>query len=195
MKKLLALCLAIALSLSAKSQTFTVQGTWGLINGSSSLYDDYRDLSVLSSNDVTISYADINTWGAEASVYIIKGWGVNIGYAYGEKKSNTFVTSTGLSSIPDARVFMNQINIGLAKKFKLPLVHIIPIAGINIYNYTIKNFPENNGLLPPNYNLKNKDVTNYGLDLGVNAKILLLSAGVKYDIIRNYFKLSLGIGI
>ncbi|BDD07329.1 hypothetical protein [Aureibacter tunicatorum] len=173
MKKVFLLSLFSLFILAANAQTVTVQGVYGnYASSSSALQVGGQDFG-----------KSIHAFGFDATGYIIKGWGVNVGYTYGSSDLDSPIGST-----IDSKMKVNQYNIGLAKKFKLPFMSIAPVVGANFYNAKLEG---------PVLGMEDgeMDENRVGLDLGVQGRVLFMSFGLKYDFTANFFKAGIGFAI
>ena len=196
----------------ASAQKFSFQVTGGAFGKAAKHFDlekyptfkDVKDFGSSNGYGAQLTSSAVYSVGAEATIYILKGWGVNVGYSYADSRMGDAVSGDYKNLLTNPHVTMHVFNLGVAKKvLKLPMISIAPVVGLNIYANELNNVldftkdltnidPKN--LTSADFISKENDLK-YGLDFGVNVKLFTFSLGLKYDVFSDYVKLGLGIAI
>ena len=204
-------------SSGASAQKFSFQFTGGAFNKAAKhfnldkydAFDKVADFGAKKGYGAQLTSSAVYSFGGEATIYILDGWGVNAGYSYADSRIGDAIDGQYQNLLTKPYVTMHVFNIGVAKKLlKLPVISIAPIVGLNIYanelnnvlDYTKIDFDKVDITDPTSLTnqisgVSDKNELKYGLDLGVNVKVLTFSLGLKYDVFSDYIKFGLGLAI
>ncbi|BDD12691.1 hypothetical protein FUAX_51230 (plasmid) [Fulvitalea axinellae] len=201
MKKFLTLlAFFIFVGTVAQAQKFTGQLTYGFYGKSSDLLST-SDIEALQKIGDFKDYGKLDkalaSYGAEFNVFIVKGWGINGGFAYSNSGIDAALSKPSLSNLDDPSIKMYQFNLGVSKKvIKLPMFSLSGIVGANMYSRSISDVVSNiedvAGGDYSNISLDDDSSVDYGLDLGLMARIAFLSATIKHDFTAEYTKFGIG---
>ncbi|MCG8476864.1 MAG: hypothetical protein MI784_15470 [Cytophagales bacterium] len=209
MKRLFILVCLFAIAATAQAQKVTFQLNYGMYSSGSNLLDAPTSKGsitipeTLLTKEIKFDNA-LSSYGGELTVYILKGWGVNAGYAYSNSSVDEYVKNGITANLAKPEVVMHQFNLGVAKKIiAIPLFSLSGIAGVNLFTNKVDNIIVASQSVLDKIkegdfsDIPTTDVSEskFGLDLGLNARVAFVSVGLKYDVFRKYAKFGLGIAI